>query len=293
MSTLARHLLLADRAQSILSALDLPAAGAPGFMPFGYRAPGRSRMAWNGQIAETSANCYLLGNGHRAYYPVLGRFSRPDAWSPFGKGGLNAYVYCQGDPLNARDPSGRISVGFMLHGAFIAGGFATLGVGIWLVTKGEKVVGISIAAGAAFVLTPALMGMGFRLVAKRTLSGPARRNLQGRPPQPPRPTSPTTVQMGRRPSRFRNPLANPSIGPDLNRGGPPVPLGLLRRRAAAPPTYNEVFELGDPPPAYSAQIMGKSGVQPSLAASSPQRSDLRSRAEQIRRGGGRGVTSSL
>jgi uncharacterized protein RhaS with RHS repeats len=35
------------------------------------------------------------------------RFNSPDSWSPFGEGGLNAYTYCLGDPVNAIDPSGH------------------------------------------------------------------------------------------------------------------------------------------------------------------------------------------
>lgn len=51
----------------------------------------------------------MLGNGYRAYNPVLMRFNQPDSLSPFGQDGLNAYAYCQGDPVNRQDPSGRIS----------------------------------------------------------------------------------------------------------------------------------------------------------------------------------------
>ncbi|EGH35731.1 hypothetical protein PSYJA_44541, partial [Pseudomonas syringae pv. japonica str. M301072] len=34
---------------------------------------------------------YLLGNGYRAFNPVLMRFNSPDSLSPFGEGGVNAY----------------------------------------------------------------------------------------------------------------------------------------------------------------------------------------------------------
>lgn len=36
------------------------------------------------------------------------RFNKPDTMSPFGKGGVNAYAYCQGDPVNYQDPTGHI-----------------------------------------------------------------------------------------------------------------------------------------------------------------------------------------
>ena len=35
------------------------------------------------------------------------RFNSPDSWSPFGDGGLNAYAYCGGDPMNQADPTGH------------------------------------------------------------------------------------------------------------------------------------------------------------------------------------------
>ncbi|MDB5994231.1 MAG: hypothetical protein JWP42_1367, partial [Pseudomonas sp.] len=40
-------------------------------------------------------------------------FNSPDSWSPFGKGGLNAYAYCSGDPVNSSDSSGHVSVHFV------------------------------------------------------------------------------------------------------------------------------------------------------------------------------------
>ena len=36
------------------------------------------------------------------------RFHSPDSWSPFGGGGLNAYMYCVGDPVNRADPTGHV-----------------------------------------------------------------------------------------------------------------------------------------------------------------------------------------
>lgn len=77
--------------------------------PYGIHSAGgplATRMGFNGQLREPSG-WYSLGNGHRVYNPVLRRFHSPDRLSPFGKGGLNAYAYCQGDPLNYTDPSGQ------------------------------------------------------------------------------------------------------------------------------------------------------------------------------------------
>ena len=75
-----------------------------GYTPFGYAPGRRGETAFAGQLRESGL--YLLGNGYRAYLPALGRFTLPDGVSPFGRGGLNAYVYCGGDPVNRLDSKG-------------------------------------------------------------------------------------------------------------------------------------------------------------------------------------------
>jgi RHS repeat-associated protein len=67
----------------------------------------KTRLGFNGQLREARIGWYLLGNGYRAYNPRLMRFHSPDSWSPFGEGGLNAYMYCVGDPVNRSDPTGH------------------------------------------------------------------------------------------------------------------------------------------------------------------------------------------
>ncbi|VVO73087.1 hypothetical protein PS862_01436 [Pseudomonas fluorescens] len=37
------------------------------------------------------------------------RFHSPDSWSPFGEGGLNAYMYCLGNPIRYTDKTGHMS----------------------------------------------------------------------------------------------------------------------------------------------------------------------------------------
>jgi len=46
------------------------------------------------------------------------RFQSPDSLSPFGKGGINAYGYCAGDPINRIDPNGHFYgvAGLVLRG---------------------------------------------------------------------------------------------------------------------------------------------------------------------------------
>lgn len=64
-------------------------------------------IGFNGEHFYAASTSYHLGNGYRAYSPALMRFRSADHWSPFGRGGLNSYTYCSGDPINFSDPSGH------------------------------------------------------------------------------------------------------------------------------------------------------------------------------------------
>lgn len=76
---------------------------------YGYdkRAHCASVLRYTGQRKESATGHYLLGDGYRALNPPLRRFNSPDDSSPFGAGGINAYGYCNGDPVNNTDPSGH------------------------------------------------------------------------------------------------------------------------------------------------------------------------------------------
>jgi len=80
-----------------------------GFTPYGYRPStlAKSTIAYTGEWFEPSIDGYLLGNGYRAYNASLMRFYSPDSFSPFGKGLLNAYCYCNEDPINNVDRTGH------------------------------------------------------------------------------------------------------------------------------------------------------------------------------------------
>lgn len=67
-------------------------------------------LGFNGERKEEVLQGYALGNGYRFYCPALMRFFSPDVLSPFGKGGVNTYSYCQGDPVNRLDPTGGTGI---------------------------------------------------------------------------------------------------------------------------------------------------------------------------------------
>lgn len=62
---------------------------------------------FNGERPDPLTGTSHLGNGYRAYNPILMRFNCPDSESPFGVGGINPYAYCEDDPVNFTDPSGH------------------------------------------------------------------------------------------------------------------------------------------------------------------------------------------
>lgn len=105
-----RQLLATDKQRSVLQLVDCAGSLHQVYAPYGHRQAGAglgSLRGYNGEAVDSVTGHYLLGNGHRAFNPVLMRFNNPDTLSPFDRGGLNAYAYCQGDPVNFRDPTGR------------------------------------------------------------------------------------------------------------------------------------------------------------------------------------------
>ncbi|WP_256578285.1 RHS repeat-associated core domain-containing protein [Pseudomonas sp. A25(2017)] len=103
-------LLATDQQRSVLHALDATQPHPLAYTPYGYRPAENgllSLLGFNGERPDPVTGHYLLGNGYRAFNPVLMRFNSPDSWSPFGEGGLNAYAYCEGDPVNRSDPKGH------------------------------------------------------------------------------------------------------------------------------------------------------------------------------------------
>jgi len=133
-------LTAADQQHSVLSALSAGQQQALAYSPHGHRAPLNHLPGFNGEQPDLVTGHYLLGNGHRAYNPVLMRFNSPDTLSPFGKGGLNAYAYCAGDPVNRNDPSGHELIDTLISAFYIAAGVATAGIGLAMARPSFKAV---------------------------------------------------------------------------------------------------------------------------------------------------------
>jgi RHS repeat-associated protein len=103
-------LLATDQQRSVLNALDAGRSQAIAYSPYGYRPRENgllSLLGFNGERPDPLTGHYHLGNGYRQFNPVLLRFNNPDSWSPFGAGGINAYAYCEGNPVNTVDPTGH------------------------------------------------------------------------------------------------------------------------------------------------------------------------------------------
>lgn len=100
-----QSLLATDQSNSVLHA----GHHSMTYSPFGYcQNLVTAASGFSGEVFDPVMGGYLLGNGYRNFSPEIQRFHTPDSLSPFGAGGINAYVYCEGDPLNYIDPSGHI-----------------------------------------------------------------------------------------------------------------------------------------------------------------------------------------
>ena len=155
--TTGKQLLVTNLQRSVLHTLSAGGSHASGYGPYGYPSVQhgqQSLLGFNGELPDPVTGHYLLGNGHRAYNPVLMRFNSPDRLSPFSAGGINAYAYCKGDPVNRVDPSGRLPLNAILSIALASLSLAHVingavpGIGFWSALKNLKKKPISVAAGA-------------------------------------------------------------------------------------------------------------------------------------------------
>lgn len=106
------QLLTTDPQRSVLQVTEAAGSVQQVYAPYGNRrveGGSGSLLGFTGEVLDSVTGHYLLGNGHRAFNPLLMRFNSPDRLSPFERGGLNPYAYCTGDPVNFSDPTGRFA----------------------------------------------------------------------------------------------------------------------------------------------------------------------------------------
>jgi len=98
-------ILATNQQRSVIAGLGTPVRT---YTPYGaHRADHGASLAFASERLDICLGLYVLGNGARGYSPQLMRMSGPDACSPFGAGGINAYAYCAGDPVNRVDRTGH------------------------------------------------------------------------------------------------------------------------------------------------------------------------------------------
>ncbi|OBS39847.1 RHS repeat-associated core domain-containing protein [Pseudomonas syringae] len=113
-------LLTTDQQRSVLRLVDKSGIEPVAYSAYGHHPAESGLTSWlgfNGERRDSVTGHYLLGNGYRAYNPVLMRFNSPDSLSPFDEGGLNAYGYCGGDPVGVVDPSGHMPFSILIQAA--------------------------------------------------------------------------------------------------------------------------------------------------------------------------------
>ncbi|NLU01845.1 MAG: RHS repeat-associated core domain-containing protein [Pseudomonas lundensis] len=179
--TTGKQLLVTNLQRSVLHTLSADGSHASGYGPYGYPSVQhgqQSLLGFNGELPDPVTGHYLLGNGHRAYNPVLMRFNSPDRLSPFSAGGINAYAYCKGDPVNRVDPSGRLPLNAILSIALASLSLAHVingavpGIGFWSALKNLKKKPLSVAAlakvaGTGVGLTASVVGLSRQVVASK------------------------------------------------------------------------------------------------------------------------------
>ncbi|MGF0237829.1 RHS repeat-associated core domain-containing protein [Rhodococcus sp. IEGM1300] len=104
-------MLVSDASSSLISEVANGGVNSINYTAYGHRTgehPVNSQVGYNGEVKELKTNCYMLGNGYRQFSPSLMVFFSPDSLSPFGVGGINAYAYCEGDPINNVDETGHM-----------------------------------------------------------------------------------------------------------------------------------------------------------------------------------------
>ncbi|WP_105947333.1 RHS repeat-associated core domain-containing protein [Pseudomonas sp. LLC-1] len=110
-STQTTNLLATDEARSVLQVKNAISTEQHAYSAYGHTPDlpsDMTQLGFTGEYFDKTAKSYLLGLGYRTYSTKIMRFLSPDSMSPFNAGGLNAYGYCIGDPVNLTDPTGHM-----------------------------------------------------------------------------------------------------------------------------------------------------------------------------------------
>ena len=141
-------LFATDQQTSVLNGISpLGNQHAQAYSPFGYHPVDAllNAVGFNGERPEPITGHYLLGQGYRAFNPVLMRFNSPDSWSPFGEGGINAYAYCT-NPIMEIDPTGHAGIWGAVKGLLKLMGVRK--------TSAKKIARVVPTKKSAFIDTP-------------------------------------------------------------------------------------------------------------------------------------------
>ncbi|WP_081427312.1 RHS repeat-associated core domain-containing protein [Pseudomonas frederiksbergensis] len=160
-------LLATDQQRSVLNTLNTTQPHPLAYTPYGHRPAENgllSLLGFNGERPDPVTGHYHLGNGYRQFNPVMMRFNSADSSSPFGKGGVNPYTYCQGNPVNQRDPTGRWVVPVIVGLATVA---ATVG-GMVMIIKSEKDPAMVVSGLTLFILGAGVGGSTALSLLKRS-----------------------------------------------------------------------------------------------------------------------------
>ena len=155
------HLLMGvSNTDTVMTELGHAALKAYPYSPYGHcpaRSESNTLLAFNGEPLDSATGCYALGNGYRLYNPTLERFCSPDNLSPFGKGGLNAYMYCAGDPVNRVDPTGHLSFVIIRAAYFTAITSGIVGAGLTIAGMFKKSKELQLAGGLLLAISLTIM----------------------------------------------------------------------------------------------------------------------------------------
>jgi RHS repeat-associated protein len=196
-------LLATDLQRSVLHTLTADQQQHPiAYSPYGHRQAESgltSLLGFNGERPDPVTGYYLLGNGYRAFNPVLMRFNSPDSWSPFGEGGLNPYAYCLNDPANRKDETGHMPTAIV--NKFLA----------WASRVKDR-VSISFARSLGSKKSGDIQGIPTEFSSGRTSISLPKQTSHSRPQQPPSLPSPGKAVITLHQPKLLSELSSLAIG---------------------------------------------------------------------------------